>query len=354
MAKKKKTLPKDFQELVDAKDMKALKKVFDTCEIDARGGYSKHTALSFYNVKDEFVRWMVENGADLEAVDTYKRTALHEHASRRNGSIAVFLELGANIHAVDTYGTTPLHFAAGYGLNKDAVKRLIEVGANIHALDSYKETPLKCALRRASNIDLPALVEITKLLLPFTKEITLGLKDDVTRIGERFEFHRENFNEEFIEESDKALTALYELFDVTPVKRRIMHDGVSKIEVAGTTWEEQFEELWDYLIPSKGKAKTVQGEVVRIAGKVRDEIYRNGGGNWDADFKKMLDAFLVYVSSSNALSQKELADITALVKEIRRSGDGETRELNYLCESANNWVLKNSNPIKLGEVKYKR
>jgi len=38
MAKKKKTLPKNFGELIKTKDITALKAVFDVCELDARGG----------------------------------------------------------------------------------------------------------------------------------------------------------------------------------------------------------------------------------------------------------------------------------------------------------------------------
>lgn len=355
MAKKKKTLPKNFQELIDNNDIAVLKAVFDTCEIDARGGYGKTTALSFYGISEEFVRWLVENGADIEAVDSYNRTALHSHTGlRRDSNIEVFIALGANVNAVDTYGSTPLHFAAGHGYNVDAVEKLIAAGAVVNVLNSYKETPLTGALKRASNIDLSALVKVSKVLLPLTKEITLSMRDDVTRIGENFEFHRENFNPDYIEESDKALSKLYRLYEVTPIKKRIIHDGVSKIEVYGTVWEEQYEELWELLIPSNGSAKTVQGEVVRIAGKVRDEIARNGGGNWDANFKKMLDAYLSYLSTEVSLSERDLASITPMVAGIRKYGNGERRELNFLCELANKWVLKNPMPIALGEVKYKR
>ncbi|MCC9044079.1 ankyrin repeat domain-containing protein [Myroides sp. M-43] len=355
MAKKKKTLPKNFQELVDSNDIAALKAVFDICEIDARGGYGKTTALSFYGISNELVKWLVENGADIEAVDTYGRSALHIHAGlRRTKQVDVFLELGADVNGIDTYGSSPLHFAAGNGFNAKVVKSLIKKGAIVNVLNSYKETPLTYALRRANNVDLAALVEVSKILLPYTKEITLSMRDDVTRIGENFEFHRENFNPDYLEETDIALRALYNLYSVTPVKRRIMHDGVSKIEVNGTVWEEQYEELWELLVPSKGSAKTVQGEVVRITGKVRDEIYRNGGGNWDANFKKMLDAYLAYLSTEVSLSERDLASVTPMVAGIRKYGNGETRELNYLCELASKWVLKNPMPIPLGEVKYKR
>ena len=180
------------------------------------------------------------------------------------------------------------------------------------------------------------------------------MQDNITRIGENFEFHRENFNKDYLQETDEALSKLYEIYNVPPVKKRIMHDGVSPIVLSGTTWQKQFEELWELLVPSKGFAKTVQGEVVRIAGKVRDEIYRNGGGNWNVDFKKMLDAFLLYLASNNALSFDELEKLNILAQDIRKNGDAETDELNYLCQLATKWVLLNPTPILLDKPNYKR
>lgn len=40
----------------------------------------------------------------------------------------------------------------------------------------------------------------------------------------------------------------------------------------------QFSWLWDYLVPMGGSAETVQGEVVRIAGRIGGELFNNGGG----------------------------------------------------------------------------
>jgi len=353
MAKKRKTLPKDFGDIISSKDIEAFKRVFETSEINARGGYGKATALSFYRIPNDFVRWLVENGADMEAVDTYNRTALHEQASLRGSDISVFLELGANIHAVDTYGDTPLHFASGSGFNPEAVKLLIEHGANVKALNTYKQTPLERALSRANNIDLPNLVEVSKLLLAVDGTITQKMKDFVTRKGEDFEFHRDNFNKDYLQETDEALSNLYEIFDVAPVKRRIMHDGITPIVVNGT-WQEQYEKLWELLVPSKGSANTVQGEVIRVSGKVRDEIYRNGGGNWDADFRKMLDSLLVNFSSGNPLTDADLAEGQGIVKYIRKNADGNDDGIHFLCELANRWVQKNPNPMKLVKPNYRR
>jgi hypothetical protein len=352
-SKKKTTLPKNFDELIKENDIENLKKVFDTCELDARGGYGKATALSFFNIPNEFVHWLVENGANIEAVDIYGRTALHRNTMARSGKITAFLELGANVNAVDKDGDTPLHLASGSGFNVSSVKQLIEYGANTKVLNASKQTPLEYALSRASNLDIVNLVEISEILLKNT-EITQKMQDSITRIGENFEFHRQNFNKDYLQQTDEALNKLYEIYRVSPVKKRIMHDGVSQIIVSGATWQKQFEELWELLIPSNGNAKTVQGEVVRIAGRVRDEIYRNGGANWNVDFKKMLDAFLVQLASNNALSTDELEKLNSLVQDIRKNKDAETDELNYLCELATKWTLLNPKPILLDKPNYKR
>lgn len=354
MAKKKKTLPKNFDELIKKKNIKNLKKIFETCELDATGGYAKGTAFSFTNIPKELVKWLVEQGANLEAVDIYSRTALLNHAMSRNNDLSIFLELGTNINTVDKSKNTALHFAAGSSFNIASVKSLLKYGANPNALNSNKETPLEYALNRANNIDIVDLVEISKILLKKNKNITQKMKDAVENIGKNFEFHRENFSITHLKETDKALNQLYKLFGITPVKKRITHDGISTILVKSKTIQKQFEELWEFLIPSSGPAKTVQGELVRIAGKVRSEIYRNGGGNWDSEFKKMLDSFLVYISENNFLKADELKKLELMIKELRKVGNGKDSGLNYLCELAVKWVLKNPKPIPLTKPNYNR
>lgn len=54
MAKKRVTLPKNFDELITARDIEALKAVYDKCELTAHDGrYSLNTALHFGGVPDE-------------------------------------------------------------------------------------------------------------------------------------------------------------------------------------------------------------------------------------------------------------------------------------------------------------
>ena len=60
MAKaKKKLLPKDFEALLIAGDLEALRAVFETCDVNARGGYSKQTALAYHECPDDLAIWLV-------------------------------------------------------------------------------------------------------------------------------------------------------------------------------------------------------------------------------------------------------------------------------------------------------
>ncbi len=68
------------------------------------------------------------------------------------------------------------------------------------------------------------------------------------------------------------------------------YDGVSPIFVKSKRWTQQFDELWKMLVPDKGHAFTVQGEVIRIVGKVTREILDNGSINWDSEYEKLTQA----------------------------------------------------------------
>ena len=353
--KKRKTLPKDFSELVERGDIDALKAVFDKCEINAYGGYNKTTALGFRDVPEELVRWLVAQGADINATDDiYKYTPLHHHTKGRYGmAIDVFLELGADVNAVDSSGYTPLHFAAGNAFSLQKVNALIAHGANPLAENKRGLTPLAYALAVAENIDIESLNEIVPILLRVGTPITPLMLKSVERIGKNFEFHREGYNKESVAAVSAALERLYEIFGVTPIEKRNMHDGVSPIIAAPGKLMDQHNELWQQLVPSSGPAKTVQGEVIRITGKIHDEIFRNGACNWDKDFRKMLDALLLYFLSGTALNAALLSEAEKSVKQIRSQGDGDD-QVNRLCELAVEWVALNPHPVPLNKTDYDR
>jgi hypothetical protein len=367
---RKKFLPKDFDGLVKAGDITALKAVFDLCELDARGGPGKQTALAFLDCPDELTHWLVAQGADIEARDSYGRTPLHSRAATLQREINILLELGADIHAEDNQGNTPLHMAAK-SANVEAVRHLLDRGARADVVNASNLTPLAAGLQYCSNAQITPMAIIAERLLEangrkkglgdLIKSIFPGKRDTpagvtaqmqafVVRIGENFEFHRMGFNPDYLEATSAGLDRLYALFNVPPVARRVMHDGRDPIIAKSVRWQDQHRELWEWLVPSSGPALTVQGEVIRIAGRIADEVDRNGAVNWDADYRRMADAFLVHVGSGVPLpdAERERASrLVAKVTELDDAGGG-------FCELAVHWVKLNPSPAPLGSPDYER
>jgi hypothetical protein len=350
MAKtKKKLLPKNFFDVLNEGDLLKQKAVFETCDVNARGGYSKQPALSFVECSDELTRWLVSQGADLSATDTRGYTPLHSRSSSRRGRIEVLLELGADVNSRSAAIGTPLHAAAA-SYNAQKARLLLDRGADVDARNKEGLTPLELALRRCNNIDLRDMVSVAAHLLAAGARRTPRMKVFVDEIGQRFEFHRAGFNPDKVDAASSALERLYQIFDSNPVPRRVVHDGTSTIVVDAGSWQRQHEKLWNFLVPSKGPAATVQGEVIRISGRIAHELDGNAGANWDADFRKMADAFLEYLKKGDPLSSDDLAVAADVVEKVKRqSGDVER-----MAELAVAWVLRNPTPIRLEVAGYKR
>ena len=351
MARKRKTLPKDFDELLKKENLSTLIAIFDKCELDAYSGYAKISALGFSHCPDELSKWLVENGADLHYLNTYGNTPLHLRAYDKHSNLDVLIQMGADVNFQSKKGKrdTPLHSAVTFH-NVPNSALLLAAGADMNVKNEYDLTPLEYSLYRCGNLDIPRMVDMTELFVRYGVEITPKMQELVTAIGDKFEFIREDFNKDSVDEYSLALNNLYRLYDVTPVKTRLLHDGQSPIELIGDTWEQKYSNLWDYLVPSKGAALTVQGEVIRIAGRVTDELHGNGGVNWDRAYRKMCNAYLNHIASHNSLAEKEIAALSNLVSDIELLMD----EPSQLQKYAVKWISKNTHPIKLETPNYKR
>jgi hypothetical protein len=345
----KKLLPKNFEEMLRKGELSELKAVFETCDLNARGGYGKQTALAFNECPDELVRWLVAQGADLSAADTRGNTPLHSRAHSRKGRIRVLLELGADVNSASASIGTPLHAAAA-SHNVGNALLLLDRGAQVNATNREGLTPLELALRGCNNIDLEDMVQLALGLIAAGACKTPTMKDFVESIGKNFEFFRAGFNLEYVDAASAALDRLYDLFEVPPVPRRTMHDGRSQVVVKEAPWQEQHRELWQLLVPSRGHAATVQGELVRISGRISRELEGNGGGNWDADYKKMADAFLEHIQTGTPLPSHQISEAAEIVAEVKRKSGDTAR----MAELAVVWVLANPTPIQLDPPPYKR
>ena len=223
MAKKKrKTLPSDFYEMIHRGDIEELKAVFDNCEITAYAGRCDlNTALHHYGVPVELVRWLVAEGLDVNTLNSYGRTPL-----------------GGDVSKADNYDNTPLHSAAS-GYRPENVKLLVDQGVDLDAKNRiWERTPLEEALVSCRGIDIGRCAEVAEILVNAGARVTPAAKDYVRKIGEDVEFHRGSFHPDYVDEIDTGLAKLYKLFDVEPVKKRKIHDGISPIVVESSDWKE--------------------------------------------------------------------------------------------------------------------
>ena len=86
---------------------------------------------------------LLQNGADLEAVDQFGRTALH-YAVAFPDMVNLLIDAGIDVDATDVFGRTALHEALQY---PETVSLLISAGADVYATDFMGDTPLERTLR---------------------------------------------------------------------------------------------------------------------------------------------------------------------------------------------------------------
>jgi len=349
MARKKKLLPKDFRDLIREGDLAKLTAVFDTHELDARDGRGGQTALGVYDCPPLLMRWLVEQGLDVDLADQYGHTPLSRHVIVDDAEqVATLLDLGAS-PGPGPDGVTAL---------RDAVVRhspgalRVLLGAGADPLEGDDGSLLDAGIRSARNTDLVKLVDVAEQLIAAGVPVTETTRRAVRAAGEEFEFHRAGFNPRMVDEVSAALDQLYALTGTEPAPRLVRHDGSSPITVVGDTFAEQYDHLWSILVPGSGAAPTVQGEVIRIPGRVADELLRNAGGNWDRHYRAMVEAWGRWVRTEVPLSDAELAEAEPILAELRRGGNEDG--IDRIQQLAVVWVRANPTPVPLPEVPYRR
>ena len=127
-------------------------------DINQRFGDFKKTALHIAAEKDllEAAKWLINEGADLEAKDSGGDPPLHWTAAREDSvDVArLLISRGAKVDAKESSGWTPLNHAA-YMNNLKVARLLIDNGADKNAKSDYGKKP----------IDLAESSEMIKLLV---------------------------------------------------------------------------------------------------------------------------------------------------------------------------------------------
>jgi len=98
----------------------------------------------------EYVKNLIEQGADINAVDKNGQTALMRAASAGNDQmVAILITNGADIGLQDSKGNTALHYAAAND-HASTTKMLINNGAIINVTNRKGQTPLELAIKNGS------------------------------------------------------------------------------------------------------------------------------------------------------------------------------------------------------------
>lgn len=94
----------------------------------------------------EQVKYLIENGTDVDTNDILERTGLHYAAREGHKDIVeLLITNNAHVNAKDIDCLTPLHYATLQG-HRDITEYLLTNGAFINEKDIDEYTPLNCAI----------------------------------------------------------------------------------------------------------------------------------------------------------------------------------------------------------------
>jgi len=244
------------------------------------------------------------------------------------------------------YGKTPLHLAAQKG-DLQAAESLLKKGADINARDEFGNAPLFDAVFNSRNSG-----DMISLLLKHGADPLAANHSGVSPASLARKMGSEN------------IVALFK--DVPegpshppPNARPALYPGdLIPIPAGKYDWKKEIYRLFLLLVPVSGQAPTVQGEVIRAIMKITDEVYRNGGANWDGGFKRLAEYAGEVLNDEKIFTFDDRKAIVHAVSEILRfksdlTGDGKPCYL--LSEFAVRWCFANPKLIARNlDLKLKR
>lgn len=83
----------------------------------------------------------------------------------------------------------------------------------------------------------------------------------------------------------------------------------SKKSRANEGWRTAFKRLWTDLIPAEGQASTVQGELIRAVGKLKDEAFPNGNQNFGKNHRILCKFIQGTMTDAEVFSSDEIKKI---------------------------------------------
>ena len=290
-----------------------------------------------------------ERGEDIDSRDGYGHTPVHWRVmNRRIDQIPYLVSRGADINARDRDDRTPL-FDAVRILEASDVERMISWGADARVVAKTrfhgKVRLTEHALGEEVFLDAPRALGVIRVLLAHGARTGKRERELLRSMdGLRCAFITHGHSGVPDSRFDEAVAALAQLCALFRVEQREAVPapvlGERLVFDESATVGRQFDDLWDRLVPVSGQSASLQGEAIRIAGKVGYEVYDNGCVNWESSFDMLLDQFLSIVTSRTGLPPDGVERARAAVDSLKAQSM-ETQACDDLIRLAVRWARLN-------------
>lgn len=298
----------------------------------------------------EAISQVAANYDDNDSADNIEGGLIHMCVKRaRLDQIPVLIERGADINERNASGKTPL-FEVVKSFSAVDVERMILWGADPCVTASSRNlgevTLVEYLLDNSNFVDTPRALAVIRLLLSFRAPVgerVVWMLQSKDRERYRFSTHGLPLNITRAE-FDVAAASLRELCALFGVEQREAKPALKvgeRLDLDSSVPPLcQYGDLWDQLVPDSGQCETLQGEVIRIVGRISYEVCGEGQEKRGRSLRVLLNEYIRLVSFLKSLPSDDLSRAKAAVVSLMRR-NADMKSVYEIAELAVEWVRLN-------------